>query len=363
MAEQRRGLRTGYSTGACATAAARAALQALLTGLPVQQAEVILPQGERVLFPVAECRIQGEEAACGVIKDAGDDPDVTHGALILATVSFTGEAGRIDLVAGEGVGVVTRPGLGLPVGVPDITRVPRQMMTRMVQEMAGDHLKKGGVRIVLSIPGGEERARKTELLRLGVVGGLAILGTTGIVKPYSTAAYRAGIRVAVRAAAAQGFRRLVITTGGMSERFARKWIDLPEGAFIQMGDFVGHTLRACVREEIEKVTISGMIGKLSKMAQGTMQTHAAGSEVDMGFLAGLAAMSGAAPAVLEEIRRANTARQAAEIAVSEGVPGFFELLCHKVCEAARRHVKDQLIVECLLTDFEGGVQGRACLGE
>lgn len=362
MTEGKKGSRTGYSTGACATAATKGALLALLHRQPVGEVEITLPLGQPARFSIVQCEIGPIEATCGVIKDAGDDPDVTHGATIRATVSFIETPGAVLLEAGEGVGRVTQPGLGLPVGAPDITRVPRKMMTEVVEELAVEQLQERGVKVVLSVPGGEEMAKKTELIRLGVIGGIGILGTTGIVRPYSTAAFRAGIGIAVASAATRGYRHLVLTTGGMSEKFARRTIDLPEGAFIQMGDFVGYALDQCAKRQIERVTISGMIGKLSKMAKGKMMTHAAGSDVDTGFLAQLAGLSGEPEEVVEEILEANTARQVAEIAQARGLVAFFDRLAARVCEACRRHVKGALEVECLLTDFEGNVIGKGSTG-
>ncbi len=357
--EKKKGDRTGFSTGACAAAAARGALLAFLHRKKVEQVEITLPLGEKVFFKISECLIESGYARCGVIKDAGDDPDVTHGALIQCLVSFIPEPGVVRLEAGEGVGTVTQPGLGLEVGAPDITRVPRKMITRAIEDAAGPLLKEKGVKVLISVPGGEALAKKTELLRLGVVGGVGILGTTGIVRPYSTSAFRAGISIAVGSAKLRGYSHLVITTGGMSEKFAKKWIQLPEGAFIQMGDFVGFTLQECVKKKIERVTISGMIGKLSKMAMGKMMTHAAGSEVDTEFLSQIAESSGASPEAGEQIKKANTARHVAEMVQSYGLTSFFDLLSVKVCEAASRHIKGALTVECLMTDFEGNVIGKA----
>lgn len=361
--EGTKGTRTGYSTGACATAATKGALLALLYQQPVAEVEITLPLGQPVRFSIIQCEFTTMEATCGVIKDAGDDPDVTHGATIRATVSFIEAPGEIRLEAGEGVGRVTQPGLGLPVGAPDITRVPRKMMTEVVEALAAPQLKTSGVKVILSVPGGEEMAKKTELVRLGVVGGIGILGTTGIVRPYSTAAFRAGIGIAVGSAAARGYSHLVLTTGGMSEKFARRSIDLPEGAFIQMGDFVGYALDQCAKRQIERVTISGMIGKLSKMAKGKMMTHAAGSDVDTGFLAKIAEACGVRPEAVVKIQGANTARQVAEIVQAEGVDSFFDRLAQRVCEACRSHVKAALEIECLLTDFEGNVIGRGSAGD
>lgn len=361
MKEKTKGTRTGYSTGACAAAATKGALLALIQQEKqekIEEVNLLLPSGEKVRFHLSETTMLPEGVRCGVIKDAGDDPDVTHGAIIQSTVSWTSDPGAIWLEGGEGVGRVTLPGLGLEVGSPDITRVPRKMITRVIEEEAEKYLKKKGVRVILSVPGGEELAKKTELLRLGVIGGIGILGTTGIVRPYSTSAFRAGISIAVGVAVKSGLTHLVVTTGGMSERFAKKHLSLPEGAFIQMGDFVGFTLHECVKKKVEKVTISGMIGKLSKMAMGKMMTHAAGSEVDTGFLAEIARSCGAAPEVVEQIKLANTGRHVAEIVQSNGLASFFDALSLKVCEAASQHIKGALTVECLMTDFEGNIIGR-----
>ncbi|MBI3811022.1 MAG: cobalt-precorrin-5B (C(1))-methyltransferase, partial [Nitrospirae bacterium] len=210
--EGKKGTRTGFSTGACATAATKGALMTLLHRQRVEQVEITLPVGRKAFFQIAECALGPETATCGVVKDAGDDPDVTHGATIRSTVSFIDEPGVIRLEAGEGVGRVTQPGLGLPVGAPDITRVPRKMLTTVVEEIARERLKEKGVRVVLSVPGGEVMAKKTELLRLGVIGGIGILGTTGIVRPYSTSAFRAGISIAVASASERGYRHLIVTT-------------------------------------------------------------------------------------------------------------------------------------------------------
>lgn len=357
-----KGRRSGYTTGACAAAAAKAATGVLAGGDEPGHVALTLPVGETVFFPVAECVADHQGVTCGIVKDAGDDPDVTHHALIRATVSWLDEPGAVRLEAGEGVGVVTKPGLGLDVGAPNITRVPRKMITQAVSDAAGEALRTRGVRVVLSVPGGEALAKKTELPRLGVIGGIAILGTTGMVTPYSTAAFRAGISVAVGVAAANGHRYLVFTTGGMSERFAKALVEVPDAAFIQMGDFVGFALQAAVKRQVERVTISGMIGKLSKMAKGVMQTHAAGSDVDTKFLADMAAECGADEPVLTAIRSANSARHVAELVAEHQVYGFFDRVADRVCAAASRHVNGALAVECLLTDFEGRLIGRAAHG-
>jgi cobalt-precorrin-5B (C1)-methyltransferase len=350
-------LRTGYTTGACATAATKAALLALISGQPQREVEIELPIGDKVVFTMAECTLSHGTATCGVVKDAGDDPDVTHQALIKATVTWMQVPG-VKLEAGEGVGVVTKPGLGLEVGAPDITRTPRKMIEGMIQEVAKEKLKECGVRVVFSVPGGEELAKKTELPRLGVTGGIAILGNTGIVRPYSTAAFKASIGIAIEVAAQAGHRHLVFTTGGQSEKWAMKLLSLPQEAFIQMGDFAGHALRESARRGIEKVTIVGFPGKLSKIAMGKMQTHAAGSDVDIGFLADTAVACGASGEAETKLRAATTARHFMELVLQEGVQGVFDALCKQICEQCRAYLKHPMTVEAIMTDFEGKVIGR-----
>ncbi len=354
--EERKKLRTGFTTGACAAAAAKAAARALVTGVLPAEIETTLPNRQRVTFPLRRCERMDSAVLASVIKDAGDDPDCTHGAELTATVQLT-DAPGVELRRGEGVAEVTKPGLGLEVGAPAITAVPRQNITEMVQaELAGTGR---GAIVTLSVPGGEEMARQTLNARLGLLGGISILGTSGIVKPYSTAAYKASVVQAVDVAHQRGQRTLVVTTGGKSEAYAMKLFPrLPEEAFIQMGDFVGITLRHCARRGIPRAVVVGMIGKLSKMADGKMQTHAAGSEVNMQLLAGFAAELGASDELQARIRAANTARHVLELCAAEGLDGLAALVCRKVVEHGRRHAGGALAVEAVLVDFDGKMLGR-----
>lgn len=367
LIRRRRGMRTGYTTGACAAAAARAATQALVQGQPVDQVTIWLPAGRYATFTLHHCVLEpapGNEgsplaARAGVVKDAGDDPDVTHGALICARVSWAEQPGLV-LKGGEGVGTVTRPGLGLEVGGPAINPVPRQMIQREVGEAAGALLEQRGLVVEISVPGGEQLALKTMNPRLGIIGGISILGTTGIVQPYSTASWRASVEQAIDVAAANGVRHVVLTTGGRSERWARALFPhLPELAFVEMGIFTGHALRRCARHQMERVTICGMIGKFSKLAQGHFQTHVAGNQVDLAFLAEVAAECGASPALQAEIRAANTARHVQEIALAHGLTALFPRLCALVREQALRYVKHAFSVDAIMFDFEGNLLGRA----
>lgn len=342
----KQGGRIGFTTGANAAAAAKAAALALL-GQAVKEVDIWLPAGWRQTFSVHRLEQKGVGVLAGLIKDAGDDPDVTHGAEIQAYVSL---ASQDALEAGEGVGVVTRPGLGLPVGEPAINPVPRRMIWDSVREVTDRPL-----RIVLSIPGGEELAKRTLNPRLGVLGGLSILGTTGVVKPYSTSAFRMSVVQAVGVARANGLLEVAATTGGKSERFAMRLLPhLPEMAFIEMGDFVGDVLKAGKKVGLEVVRIVGMIGKISKMADGKTMTHAAGGEVNRALLLSLLLESGASLRALREAQGAATARRFMEIALEEGLEGFFLRLVRLAQERLQAYIGARPLVSVAMTDFDQG---------
>jgi cobalt-precorrin-5B (C1)-methyltransferase len=354
---RRRGMRTGFTTGACATAAAKAATRALLTQQPVSEVTIRLPIGREATFHIVSCELGTEACRCTVIKDAGDDPDVTHGAEIRAEVRWSAQPG-IQLRGGVGVGVVTRRGLGLEVGGPAINPVPRQMITEAVTEAAAEVLSERGLIVEISVPRGEELAKKTLNGRLGIIGGISILGTTGIVQPWSTAAWRASVEQAIDVAAANEQRHIVLTTGGRSEKFAMKILSLPEMAFVEMGIFTGHALRRCVERGCERVTLAGMVGKYAKLAQGHFQTHVAGNQVDPIFLADLAARAGASAELQAAIRDANTARHVQELVQEAGLKEFFRVLTDKVVEQSVRFVRGKLAVDAILFDSDGTMLAR-----
>lgn len=353
----KRGLRTGFTTGACAAAAAKAATRCLVGQRELTDIETALPNGMRVTFRLNRCEQRDSRAVCSVVKDAGDDPDCTHGAELVAEVELRQKPG-IEIRGGPGVATVTKPGLGLLVGGPAVNPVPRRNITEMVEEELRCSPYLGAV-VTLSVPGGEEMAKQTTNARLGLVGGISILGTTGIVRPYSTAAFKASVVQAIDVARELGHGELVLTTGGKSEVYAmRLHSHLPEEAFIQMGDFVGLALRHCVRRGVRRANIVGMIGKLSKMADGKMQTHAAGSEVNMDLLASLGAELGAGEEIQSEIRRANTARHVLEISSSAGLLGLTSLICRRVVDHGTCHAGGGLAVHAYLVDFDGKLLGQ-----
>jgi len=323
---RQRALRTGWTTGTCSAAAAKAAASALLTQQPQSVVEVGLPAGQRVSFAVERCDVTPDRAEAVVVKDAGDDPDVTHGAHLTATVTW---APAYVLDGGVGVGVVTKPGLGLAVGGPAINPVPRQMVEAAVHEAVGERT----VRVVLSVPDGELRARKTTNGRLGILGGISILGTTGVVRPFSTESWRASVVQAVSVMAAQGLDTLVLATGGRTEKAAMRLLpDLPDVCFVEVGDFTGAALRQAVEDGLHEVVFVGMPGKLTKLASGVLMTHYTKSKVDLSVLAELSPHD-----VREAVRQANTARHAYELWQAAGVlRECGDRLCAAVAEVLTR---------------------------
>ncbi|HVX02382.1 MAG TPA: cobalt-precorrin-5B (C(1))-methyltransferase, partial [Nitrososphaera sp.] len=290
-------------------------------------------------------------------------PDVTHGAEVCSTVSFNNYAhGTIDIDGGKGVGRVTKPGLGLEMGKAAINPTPMKMLVQAVNEVAREQLKTKGIQVVIWVPNGEELAKKTDNSRLGIIGGISILGTTGIVLPYSTASFAAAIRQSLDVAIAMGADTVVLTTGGRSEDFAKALFPgLPDHSFVQMGDFAGYSIKQCAarKDSIKKAVIAGFIGKLTKMAMGVKQTHVRGSHVSLDFMAGLAEQCGAPAPVIAEVRQANTARHAGEIVAKNNVFGFFDLLCKKVYEQMYDHSKGQLAaLEIVMFDFDGKILAR-----
>lgn len=353
-------LRTGYTTGTTATAATKAALYTLITGKAAEQVTVSLPKDRTTTLKIAWTRREIDGSiTCAAIKDGGDDPDVTHGAEICSTVSFSRNPNRIHIDGGKGVGRVTKPGLGLDIGKAAINPTPMKMLEQAIREVASGQLEKQGFDVIISVPNGEEIAKKTDNPRLGILGGISILGTTGLVLPYSTASFAASIRQGLDVATAMGSDTVVLTTGGRSEDFAKELFRLPEHCFIQMGDFAGYSIKQCAdKTTLRQVIIAGFIGKLTKMAMGIKQTHVAGSHVDMEFMARLAAECKAPPDVVQEIGTANTARHVSEIIKHNKILTYYDHICKKVYEQMNEHAKGQLHIEVILFEFDGVIIGR-----
>jgi len=351
-------LRTGYTTGTCATAAAKAALLSIINQTKIENADVKLPKGSFIKIPIHSCQFDKSKARCSVIKDGGDDPDVTHGAEIIVDLSFTEKTNEIEIDGDEGVGIVTKPGLGLELNKAAINPVPKKMIRENIKEVLDKHLLEKGIKVIISVPKGKELGPKTDNPRIGILNGISILGTSGIVIPFSTASYAASIRQNLDVAIAMGNDTVVLTTGGRSEDYAKKIIDLPEHCFVQMGDFSGYTIQQCAKKEIKKAYVVGFIGKLAKMAAGVKQTHVKGSKVDMNFLADLARECNANEKTIESIKKANTARHVSEIIVENNVRGFFEEICNKTYNHMRKHSEEKVPLDVILFDFDGNILAR-----
>jgi cobalt-precorrin-5B (C1)-methyltransferase len=294
----------GWPTGACAAAAARAAFEALHTGRFSDPVSIRLPRGQRPAFALAARSLVPGRATAGIVKDAGDDPDVTHGALILAQVELAPAGSGVAFRAGEGVGTVTRPGLALAVGEPAINPGPRALIVQAIADAAEAIGVGADALVTIAVPGGAQLAEKTLNARLGVLGGLSILGTTGVVVPYSCASWIHSIHRGVDVARAAGLDHLAGATGSTSEAAVRKLHALDEAALIDMGDFVGALLKYLRRHPVPRLTVAGGFGKLAKLAQGHLDLHSSRSRVDLAALSDLALALGAAEAVHDAISAA-----------------------------------------------------------
>jgi len=351
-------MRTGYTTGTSATAGAKAGVLAILNQEKIGLIDVTLPKKSKIQIKIEKCEFDNQSAHCYVIKDGGDDPDVTHGAEIHTNVSLTSNIGKIEIDGGDGVGRVTKPGLGLEVGSAAINPTPKKMITENIIEIAQDLLKKNGVKVLISVPKGKELAPKTDNPRLGILGGISILGTSGIVVPYSTASFAASIRQSIDVTIAMGNDTVVLTTGGRSEDYARNIITLPDHCFVQMGDFSGYTVQQCAKKGIKKAYVAGFIGKLTKMGMGVKQTHVKGSKVDMEFLAELAQKCHASSDTIQEIKKANTARHVFEIVSAKNLKGYFDLVCAEVYNQLRKHSEEKFEINVIMFDFDGNTIGK-----
>ncbi len=345
-------LRSGWTTGACATVAAKAAVRALLGGGFPASVTITLPRGETPSFEIAETASGPGWTEAAVVKDAGDDPDVTHLATIRTRVAPAPPGSGIRFHAGSGVGTVTKPGLPIPPGEPAINPVPRRMIEGVLKEAASAHGIPADFDVTISVDNGVELARQTWNPRLGIEGGLSILGTTGIVRPFSCSAWIASIHQGIDVARATGVEHVVGATGSTSEATVRGLYDLPEVAYLDMGDFAGGLLKYLRQHPVPRLTIAGGIGKLTKLAQGAMDLHSGRSQVDFTRLGELAARSGTDPA---RIAAANTALEALQIA---GPP-----LAEAVAAEAAEVIADVLrgapiAVEIIVIDRQGAIQAR-----
>ncbi|MBV1704354.1 MAG: cobalt-precorrin-5B (C(1))-methyltransferase [Hyphomicrobiales bacterium] len=358
MADDSAPLRRGWTTGSCATAAARAAFEALHCGRFPDPVEIALPSGARVAFALAMQERGGDFARAGVVKDAGDDPDVTHGALVVATVRKGAGGAGVTFAAGEGIGTVTRPGLPLAVGEPAINPVPRAMIARAIAEAALALEIGADAAVEIAIPGGAKIAERTLNARLGIIGGLSILGTTGIVTPYSCAAWIDTIHRGIDVARAMGLGHVAGATGRTSEEAVRALHGLPDPALIDMGDFVGGMMKYLRRAPVPKVTVAAGPGKMAKLAQGLLDLHSRRGEVDKEALAARASALGADAALAAGIAQANTAAEIFGLARAAALPLAEDVVRDARAVAARACGLEDVAVEAIMFDRDGALLAR-----
>ena len=356
-ADDRRSLRKGWTTGACATAATRAAYGALLTGSFEDPVGITLPRGQTPAFALSETALRDGAAMAAIVKDAGDDPDVTHGALIRATVRHGESGSGVVFRAGEGVGTVTLAGLPVAVGEPAINPAPRRMMAAEVAELAALHGAAGDVEITIAVDGGEALAERTMNARLGIIGGLSILGTTGIVTPYSCAAWIASIHQGVDVARAAGIEHVAGATGNTSESAVRALYGLDEQALLEMGDFAGALLKYIRRHPVARLTVAGGLAKISKLGQGHMDLHSGRSEVDIAGLAGHLSDLGA---TAETVSQARTAPSAGAVLALAGELPLADRVAAQALGVVQENLRGaEITVDVAIFDRAGALIGRA----
>jgi cobalt-precorrin-5B (C1)-methyltransferase len=351
-------LRRGWTTGACATAAAKAAFSALLgQGFP-DPVSITLPKGEKPSFPLAEKSLSDGMALAAIVKDAGDDPDVTHGALIRVTLRRLEPGAGIRFRAGLGVGIVTRAGLPVPPGEAAINPAPRRMIEETLAELAAQYGTHKDAEVEISVPGGEELAKKTWNPRLGITGGISILGTTGIVHPYSCSAWIASIHRGIDVIRAAGLTHAAACTGSTTEAAVKACRDLPDFAFIDMGDFVGGMLKYLRHHPIPRLTIAGGFGKIAKLAEGHLDLHSGRSQLDLSLLAKRAALLGASDDVASGIAKANSAMEALDIARRADLK-LGDALAKAAQKVAHEAADGKIDIELLIYDRKGDLVGHA----
>jgi cobalt-precorrin-5B (C1)-methyltransferase len=351
-------LRRGWTTGACATAAAKAAYLGWQTGDCPDPVEIVLPGGVRPAFSLALAEVIDGGMRVGIVKDAGDDPDVTHGALVIATIRAGAPGSGVTFRAGEGVGTVTRAGLPLPPGEPAINPVPRQMIRDNLEEAARSIRGPTDIEVEIAVPGGEALAQKTLNPRLGIMGGLSILGTTGVVVPYSCSAWIHSIYRGIDVARAGGLDHVAGATGSTSEKAVQALYNLPDHALIDMGDFAGGMLKYLRRNPVPKVTIAGGIAKMTKLGQGLLDLHSRSGAVDLDWLSERLAEAGAGSSGVDEARSANTALEVLDAATRLGLPLGDMVAQHAWRTAAKALRGAEIALEIVVFDRNGQLVGR-----
>lgn len=356
-AETAKPLKTGLTTGSCAAACCVAAAKLLLANQKRECVSITLPKGQQVELSVAIAKKSDDRAMVTTIKDAGDDPDITHGAKIFVELALL-KRPEIHFIAGSGVGTVTKAGLLVEVGEPAINPVPRKMMTEHLQNIATAHHYQGGFAVTVGVENGEVLAKKTMNPRLGIIGGLSILGTSGIVRPYSCGAWIASIYQGIDVAAANGLNHIAATTGNSSEKAIQQKYQLPDMALIEMGDFLTAVVKHLNKVSIAKFSLCGGFGKISKLANGHINLHSSASKIDFEHLALMAKHAGADEALQQKITQANTSIEALQLCQQENID-LAAVVCEQALEVLRGKLPTTMVLEVFAINRQGGFVGAA----
>lgn len=347
-------LRSGFTTGTAAQAASKASAIMLATKKIIKKVDVELPCGKELVLDLIDQKIERDFASCGVIKDGGDDPDITDKAKIYALVKRIQKQG-VFIRGGKGVGVVTKPGLPVEVGEPAINPIPRKMIIKEVSKFLA---KEGGLEVTISVAEGEELAKRTFNPRLGIVGGISILGTTGIVEPRSVDAYKVSLGLQLDIARAHNLKRVALVFGYLGERFCKERLNLLDEEIVKMGDQVGFMLKQCVEREIKEVLVVGHIGKLSKVAAGIFNTHYKFGDARLETISAYASLCGAKKEVIEQLLSLSTAEASIEILKKDNLLGAFDKMAEKIVERINDFIKSQLKTSCIILSLSGETIGK-----
>ncbi len=347
-------LKSGYTTGACATAAVQAILTALKNKECLHQVSLQLPQGDNIIIPIKKMRLSACGGEAQVIKDGGDDPDITHGTTIITNVEITPNCSDVIFLAGAGVGIVTKPGLAIPVGEPAINPVPRAMMTKVARSLLPP---RQGCKITISVPDGVRLSQKTLNPVLGIQGGISIIGTSGIVRPMSEDAFKRSLTPQIDLALAAKQTSLVFVPGKIGENIARSFA-IPTSAIVQTSNFIGYMLEYAAQTGVKEILLCGHLGKLVKVAAGNMHTHNRISDARMETLAAYAALLGVPPVGIKQILEATITEEIFPLLKKYQIADkLFSLLCEKASQRAMRYVHDELLVGTIMVTLQGEILG------
>ncbi len=344
-------MKKGFTTGTCAQAAAKAAASMLTTGKLLKKVRVETPSGTPLNLNLIDQKIKKTSASCAVMKDSGDDPDITNGVKIYAEVRFSAQK-RVTILGGRGIGRVTKPGLAVGVGEYAINPVPRQMINKEVRAFLPQDR---GLEVIISVPKGEELAKQTFNPRLGVIGGISIIGTSGIVLPRSLDAYKASLSLQLDVLKATGHKKAVLVLGYVGERFAKEVLKIGDDSIMKIGDHVGFMLKECLRKRIKNILLIGHIGKLVKIVKGQFDTHSKFGDNRIDTIADYAKACGAKREVVEELLKQATAEAAIGILRKNGLMKVFEKIAQKITVSIKEFLGERACVKCILLSLNGDV--------